>query len=360
LASGETTDGIFGITVHDLQQLSTKGYELNMEILLDITTAIGRWEIALIVEKVRVESSVKLNVTCKAPEYPAEIPFMEYFLGFSMLSLHWKNLNYDEKIILVNSTEQFCYYLTYYEKVVDFSKNSVLLMSGRTESGVAYTTKTLWCLSKNDEYRIDAELFLNTEKRVNKEWVIALVVEKLSEECTFELKTKISNAETDFVYYDNGKKIYYTIRKDKVVIQCKSEAEAKAVCEKYIFVNIFHFASEWLLATINPLKVALNDLMRMQEVPSTTYGLEYTNETLHYPTDVIYVEFKEGLLPEEVLEVTRLSERVKEIKLVNYSGGYRVTLNVPVGDIFQICRMLFESGLCIIAEPSFIRKLIPH
>ena len=74
---------------------------------------------------------------CKKPndtniDYPINIPFTEYALEET--SCKWKNLPYDDKVIIVNSNAELENYISgaggsYPE--IDFSKNTLLLVSGK-------------------------------------------------------------------------------------------------------------------------------------------------------------------------------------------------------------------------------------
>jgi len=300
------------------------------------------------------------------PEYPIEVPLTEYFLGETFYR-YWINLDYDEQVMVINSTEQLEYYIfcdandnpSSKYPPVDFSKNDLLLVSGRAESGASYVMKKLQQLSPN-EYELDMEVILNTDKP-KKEWVFAFLVEKWNQENAIALKVKTTDGETDFFYQGNGEKEYFTIRKDQVIIQCESEEKAKALCENPIFISTFTISYIWVLAIIDPLQVKLDDILRIPDVVSATYGLEYADGTLQWTKNRISVAFKDGLSPEEVLNEVGLIESVETIELFNpYSTIYHITLNVQLGDILPICRDLFKSGMCVFAEPSFIRQLIVH
>jgi len=62
LASGATNSGIIKLTTKNLQQLSLDKYELNLEIDLFDNANVSTWSTALVVEKVREESILELNV----------------------------------------------------------------------------------------------------------------------------------------------------------------------------------------------------------------------------------------------------------------------------------------------------------
>ena len=62
LANGSATGGISEITVTSLQQLAPNEYALELEITLNLLTVVEEWAIALIVEKVKEESTVALEI----------------------------------------------------------------------------------------------------------------------------------------------------------------------------------------------------------------------------------------------------------------------------------------------------------
>lgn len=65
LASGSTNSGIHRVNVGRLQQLSTNTYRLNIQVVLNESTMIGMWTVALIVSKLSSESEIELNVNIR-------------------------------------------------------------------------------------------------------------------------------------------------------------------------------------------------------------------------------------------------------------------------------------------------------
>jgi hypothetical protein len=175
--------------------------------------------------------------------------------------------------------------------------------------------------------------------------------------CRTEAQNPSDVEETDFFYTDAGEKEFFKVRKDKLVLKCQSADDAKALCKESVFLSAYDVNYVWVIGTINPQKTTLDDLLKIPQVVDATYGLEYKDGTLHYPTDKIYVKFKDGKSPEGVIAESDLAENVVTIELVDeFHQGYLITLNAPLGNILQICRNLFESGLCNSASPSFIRE----
>ena len=166
---------------------------------------------------------------------------------------------------------------------------------------------------------------------------------------------------SDFYYGDGGKEEYFKIRKDKIVIKTKSVEEAKALCKQDIFLRAYDVNGIWVLATIDPRQINLEDLLQMENIIGATYAFEYADGTLQYPKDKIYIKFIDEKSPDEVFAAIGLTENVVAIELFNeYSTGYLVTFDVNLGDILQLSRTLFESGLCKSASPSFILEIKSH
>jgi uncharacterized repeat protein (TIGR02543 family) len=96
--------------------------------------------------------------------YPVEIPFTEYSLEGTFCQ--WKNLNYDNKIIVINSNEKLENYINCSDgnfQEIDFSKYTLLLANGTTRKGIYKINKNILQLSIN-KYKLDIEiLFFKTK-----------------------------------------------------------------------------------------------------------------------------------------------------------------------------------------------------
>ena len=124
--------------------------------------------------------------------YPIEIPFAEYSLTGT--SCQWANINYgnysyDAHVIAINSSEELEEYINcsngnYPE--IDFSKQTLLLASGLTPNGIIEINNRLLQLS-NNKYQLEIKIHLEPRDAIGR-WVMALVVNKLSEESDIELK----------------------------------------------------------------------------------------------------------------------------------------------------------------------------
>ena len=123
------------------------------------------------------------------PTYPTDIPFTKYSLAETC---QWKNLAYDNTVIVINSDEKLSQYVActgdgYPE--IDFSEQTLLLASGKTDHCifVGIIAKMLQQLSTN-LYEFEVELTLNVANVVEP-WQVAIIVsDKLSDENTIDLK----------------------------------------------------------------------------------------------------------------------------------------------------------------------------
>ena len=170
-----------------------------------------------------------------------------------------------------------------------------------------------------------------------------------------------SDIEREFYYTDKGDKVYFNIRKDRVILKTRNEADAKALSEHEVFIFAYDVSYIWVIGYIDPQKTSLDDLIKIPEVVDATYGLEYADGTLIYPSHQISVKGKDDNHPENILKDDALYENVVAIDLFDsYSEIYLITLNVKLSDILSICRDMFESDLYICAAPTSFREMKPH
>jgi len=187
LVSGKTNSGITKKVATDLQQLSFAIYELNIEIITNDIPVIEEWSIALLVEKINEMATVELNINFQEEvvNYPRDIPFEEYSL--SEISCEWKNLPYDERVIIINNSVELDNYINCAKSnypEIDFSKQSLILVSGKTDSGIEEIAKSFVQLSKNN-FKLDLEIQFNATDA--EEWHIALITRKISNDNQIEL-----------------------------------------------------------------------------------------------------------------------------------------------------------------------------
>ena len=300
---------------------------------------------------------------------PIEIQWYEYQACIPLNG--WINLNYNEKVIIINSKEKLDNYIApayldkYYSEV-DFSKYSLLLVSGKSENSAAYITKKLQKFSEN-KYKLDIEVFLNPVS-ANKNWHFAIRIEKISDESSIELKTKTSMGESDYYYGYNGVKEWYAVRKDFALVHCKSETDVIALCEKsfilWAITQPFEYDPVWAIVRINPLQVKLDDLLQCSEVVSATYGLEHAElmgigfRRVRFPMNSISITSKAGEIPEHILDKVGLTEYVEKIN--TYHETSTITLTIGLSEILRICRELFESGLCVEVIPTLAGGTEPY
>jgi len=125
-------------------------------------------------------------------EYPQNISFTEYSLNET--SCQWQNLPYDEKVVIINSNEELEKYISCTEggyPVIDFSKHSLLLASGKTDYGICeITAKSLQQLSP-DKYELHIEITLSDTTDI-KEWAMALIVKKLNKKDKVKLNITLN------------------------------------------------------------------------------------------------------------------------------------------------------------------------
>jgi len=125
------------------------------------------------------------------------ISFTKYSLEET--SCYWENLNYDEKVIAINSNEELENYIKCMESnhpVIDFTTHTLLLVSGKTDSKITeIIVKDLLQISSN-KYKLNIKITMNIDATGESKWVIALVVRKLSEDCKIALNIT--------TYYENG------------------------------------------------------------------------------------------------------------------------------------------------------------
>jgi subtilisin family serine protease len=167
--------------------------------------------------------------------------------------------------------------------------------------------------------------------------------------------------ETDFFYSEKGRRKEFKIRKDKVLLHTKSISDAKRIASQPIFLSAYNLSDARVIATIDALKISIEELLQIQDVTDAAYFPESSGGALHAPTNQIFVKPKKGLVIKELIEKSRLNGIVETIKLIDDTNEiYLVTLDIKIGETLALTRQLFESGLFEFAEPSFLRLLKPY
>jgi predicted small secreted protein len=127
--------------------------------------------------------------------YPKDISFTEYALQGNFCQ--WVDLPYNEKIIIINNNKELekfisCEEVSYF--ALDFSKNSLLLISGKTDKGIVdISAKGLQQVS-SDIFNLSIEITV-CDTAVNKVWYKAILVEKLHNNSTVELTISYNKQE---------------------------------------------------------------------------------------------------------------------------------------------------------------------
>jgi hypothetical protein len=114
-----------------------------------------------------------------------EVPFMDYLTGESC---GWINLKFDEKVLVINSKvemEKYAGCTAGDFSEIDFSRQSLLLASGKTTSGIAAISKTL--LKSGNRYTLKINVTLN-DAAVIGQWVAAIVTDKPDAEINVEIR----------------------------------------------------------------------------------------------------------------------------------------------------------------------------
>ena len=111
--------------------------------------------------------------------YPINVSFEEYSLDETLCN--WRNLPYDDKVMIINSVEELEKYIQGDCPTVDFSKYTLLLASGNGNSAISKTViKDLQQLA-SDQYELSIEITMGFVI-LNDQWNTALLVEKMNTE----------------------------------------------------------------------------------------------------------------------------------------------------------------------------------
>ena len=368
LINGVATNAISGISKKLVRQ-SDNLYVLDIEITSNQITGDQSWNMALITNKLSEECAIELNVTTEIiNEYPIEIPFTECLISGSCFG--WNKENPDDgRVILINSNEEMrnhiaCNTNSSYPQI-DFSKHSLLLASGVVTKAISGGISKKLVQYTDNQYVLNLEVTLNqVTVQINQEpfelpWYIALITNKLSEEMTVDRNVayKHEEVELDFWYTETGEKAYVIIRKDRVILKCASIDDVNELSKQAVFrwsPNITGNDIIYVIGAIDPSKVQLDDLLQMPGVMNGAYGLGGIGGWFQYLSEMIFVKFKEGESPEMVLDFVGLTESVESIEPIgSIYPTYKIVLDVQFSEMIQICRILFESGSCEWAEPSF-------
>ena len=127
---------------------------------------------------------VKIPISVKHTFYENEVqelPFTEYSLEGT--SCQWTNLSYDNKALIINSYNELASYITCTEDdcpAIDFSKHTLILVSGTSEYNIYGIPKKLWQFPA--KYVLDIETSFSAW--YDRQWELAIVTEKIKESST--------------------------------------------------------------------------------------------------------------------------------------------------------------------------------
>jgi len=134
--------------------------------------------------------------SCKEKDYdnPIEIPFTEYSLVGT--SCQWKNLNYDNKVIIINSNKDLEKYVNCMDgdnyPNVDFSKHTLLLISDIAPSTAKVTDIIRLTQSSNRKYDLKIVVEIGLTGNMYP-WVHAILAPKISDRANIQLKIKYTD-----------------------------------------------------------------------------------------------------------------------------------------------------------------------
>lgn len=144
----------------------------------------------------------------------------------------------------------------------------------------------------------------------------------------------------------------FTISKDKVIIKAVSETEVNTILKQDALRFPDSWNRIWVMAIINPKVTNLDDVLKMAGVADAAYALADVSGSIFYPTDQIAIQCKDGHLPESILSKAGLADNIKTIERMDPTADlYMITLDVKLRDIFKVCNDVFETKMCVFAEP---------
>ena len=118
---------------------------------------------------------------------PIEIPFTEYSLSDTYCQ--WANLNYDGKVIIINSNAELEKCITCTEGTfpeIDFVEMTLLIAYGRSAGGIGYISKRL--VFEENRYVLEIGITLNDATIAGQSWRVALITDKLNDSNNVDLK----------------------------------------------------------------------------------------------------------------------------------------------------------------------------
>ena len=185
-----------------LQQTSSESYVMSLVFQQNIADVILHWQVAIITDKLSDSDNVKLNVRLNFKEKMEENTVT--FTEFSLSECRWLNITEwtDQElcansngVVIINSNEKLRQYIECVDgnyPYIDFSKYTLLLVSGVTPNLVNEVTINSFQQLSVNKYKLDVEVLMGDATMPDK-WVTALVINKLSIQSEIELDVTIIN-----------------------------------------------------------------------------------------------------------------------------------------------------------------------
>jgi hypothetical protein len=127
-------------------------------------------------------------------EYPIEISFTEYSL--EKPTCQWKNLPYNDKVIIINSDEELEQYVACIDgncPAIDFSKYTLLAAIPCANNKVYLECNSLLQFTEQG-YEMKVDVFTGLLHLISP-WQVPIIVDKLDERCIIELTVTIKDIE---------------------------------------------------------------------------------------------------------------------------------------------------------------------
>ena len=142
-----------------------------------------------------------IAASCNTDEYPKEISFTEFSLKESC---QWTNLPYDEKVMIINSSEELKQYISSMDgsyPAIDFTNNVLLLVSGTSTNNIPEITLTNLQQLTSSNYSLRINITINDVVET-KQWVKALIVKQIKKDSYIEIKINL-DMQIDFANIEN-------------------------------------------------------------------------------------------------------------------------------------------------------------
>ncbi|MDR2653648.1 MAG: hypothetical protein LBC68_15325 [Prevotellaceae bacterium] len=186
LVSGINAGGVADVDATLLTKVAGKD-EYVLDIIVyknDAAIAGENWQLAVLTPKISDAATVSLN-----KDEVTEIDFQEYSLAENC---QWKNLNYDNKVIVINSMSDLANYIDCAEgglSEIDFNKHTLLLAHGTATSGIGKIITSFY-QNYNHQYTLNIEVSLGITA-IMQPWAIGIVVPKLPENAQINLQVQL-------------------------------------------------------------------------------------------------------------------------------------------------------------------------